>query len=86
VANLLDNALRHDAGTVVVRGTPATLQVIDHGPGMAQAPPPFGGDRTSGGVGLGLQVVRGFLEALGGRLEPSVTPGGGLTMTVVLPA
>jgi len=70
---------------VFVRGAPSRLEVIDHGPGMAEAPPPFGGDRTSGGVGLGLQVVRGFLEAMGGELRPGVTPGGGLTMTVVLP-
>jgi K+-sensing histidine kinase KdpD len=85
LANLVDNALRHGSGAVLVRGAPSRLQVIDHGPGMAEAPPPFGGDRTSGGVGLGLQVVRGFLEAMGGELRPSVTPGGGLTMTVVLP-
>ncbi len=85
LANLVDNALRHGSGAVLVRGAPSRLEVIDHGPGMAEAPPPFGGDRTSGGVGLGLQVVRGFLEAMGGEPHPSATPGGGLTMTVVLP-
>jgi signal transduction histidine kinase len=30
--------------------------------------------------------VRGFVDALGGTLTPSRTEGGGLTMTVVLPA
>lgn len=86
VANLVDNALRHSDGPVAVRGRPGELDVVDHGPGLGDAPPPFGGDRTSGGVGLGLHVARGFLDALGGRLQQQVTPGGGLTMTVVLPS
>jgi transposase InsO family protein len=44
------------------------------------------GDRSTGGVGLGLAIARGFTEAMGGTLTPSQTPGGGLTMTVTLPA
>ena len=86
VANLIDNALRHSTDGVEVLASPARLLVVDHGPGMTEVPQPFGGDRSTGGVGLGLQVARGFLEALGGDLQPSVTPGGGLTMTVALPA
>ena len=85
VANLIDNALRHDAGDIAVSATAGRLQVIDHGPGMADVVEPFGSDRTPGGVGLGLLVVRGFLDAMGGELIRSRTPGGGLTMTVVLP-
>lgn len=81
VANLVDNALRHSEG-VEIAAAPGTLAVVDHGPGMAEMPPPFGSDR---GVGLGLLVVRGFVDALGGTVTPSRTPGGGLTMTVVLP-
>jgi two-component system sensor histidine kinase KdpD len=38
-----------------------------------------------GGLGLGLAIVRGFTEAMGGTVVPSETPGGGLTMTVDLP-
>lgn len=86
IANLVDNALRHDSGPVEVCARDGLLHVVDHGPGMADVPPPFGSDRTTGGVGLGLLVVRGFLDAMGGRLERGSTPGGGLTMTVVLPA
>jgi K+-sensing histidine kinase KdpD len=84
VANLVDNAVRADPGEVVVRATARGFEVVDHGPGLVEVPPPFGTDRTAGGAGLGLLVVRGFLDALGGRLEPTPTPGGGLTMRVVL--
>lgn len=71
----------------------ARLHVVDHGPGI---PPgqwdsifvPFqrlGDKDTTTGLGLGLATARGFLEAMNGRLEPSSTPGGGLTMTICLP-
>jgi two-component system, OmpR family, sensor histidine kinase KdpD len=38
------------------------------------------------GVGLGLAVVQGFLDTIGGDVQPADTPGGGLTMRVLLPA
>jgi two-component system sensor histidine kinase KdpD len=69
------------------------LSVVDCGPGV---PPgqwdamfiPFQrlDDRSGPGVGLGLAIARGFTEAVGGTLQPSPTPGGGLTMTVTVPA
>ena len=34
------------------------------------------------GVGLGLAVVKGFLDTMGGIVEAADTPGGGLTMRV----
>jgi two-component system, OmpR family, sensor histidine kinase KdpD len=69
------------------------LRVADAGPGV----PPGGferlfapfqrlGDREPRGLGLGLSVARGFVEAMGGTLTADDTPGGGLTMTVSLPA
>jgi two-component system sensor histidine kinase KdpD len=69
------------------------LHVVDHGPGIPAAErervfAPFGrlDDRGPGPhVGLGLAIAAGFTEAMGGRLTPSTTPGGGLTMTVELP-
>lgn len=73
--------------------TDIEIRVADHGPG---AEPtnweemflPFQrlGDSTPGGVGLGLAIARGFTEAMGGTVRPSPTPGGGLTMTILLPA
>jgi len=66
---------------VTVRGFRGELCVIDHGPGLAELPDPFVSDR---GVGLGLFVVRGFVEAMGGTVSPAQTLGGGLTMTVSL--
>jgi two-component system, OmpR family, sensor histidine kinase KdpD len=45
-----------------------------------------GPDPTGGtGVGLGLAVVKGFLDTMGGIVEAADTPGGGLTMRVTLP-
>ena len=38
-----------------------------------------------GGVGLGLAVAKGFVEAMGGELTVEDTPGGGVTMVVGLP-
>jgi len=34
------------------------------------------------GVGLGLAVARGFVQAVGGELDIEDTPGGGCTMVV----
>jgi two-component system sensor histidine kinase KdpD len=66
------------------------LRIVDHGPGVADEArgsmfDPFQrlGDDTPG-VGLGLAVAKGFVEAMGGRLTPCTTPGGGLTMEIML--
>jgi two-component system sensor histidine kinase KdpD len=76
-------------------GTPERLRlsVIDTGPGIALADRdrvflPFHrlDDRhSSGGMGLGLAIARGFVEAMSGTLVATDTPGGGATMTIDLP-
>jgi signal transduction histidine kinase len=69
------------------------IDVIDHGNGVPDEHKPLIfepferlGDRNTGtGVGLGLAVAKGFLQAMGGEIEALDTPGGGLTMRVTLP-
>ncbi|WP_240761019.1 sensor histidine kinase KdpD [Mycolicibacterium sp. CR10] len=99
LANVVDNALRY-AHDSVVRitagrvGDRVLIAVADEGPGIARgteaqlfAPFQRLGDRdTSIGVGLGLSVARGFVEAMGGTIASTDTPGGGLTIEIDLAA
>ncbi|OBG89633.1 histidine kinase [Mycobacterium sp. E802] len=99
LANLIDNALRYapdgpirvSAGQVADR---ILVAVIDEGPGMPRGAEeqlfaPFqrlGDHNTTIGVGLGLSVARGFVEAMGGTISATDTPGGGLTVEIDLAA
>ena len=99
LANLIDNALRYapdspvrvTAGQV---GDRVLIAVIDEGPGIPRGTEeqlfaPFqrlGDHDTSIGVGLGLSVARGFVEAMGGTISATDTPGGGLTAEIDLAA
>ena len=101
LANLVANALRYSppeqpptlAATTSHDEASVTVRVIDHGPGIApdqreRVFEPFqqlGDRRTSGGVGLGLAVAKGFIESVNGRIVAESTPGGGLTMRIELP-
>ncbi len=99
LANLIDNAARYSPRDSMVRvaaeqvGDRVAVTVVDTGPGVPtgledQLFEPFQrlGDRdTSTGVGLGLSVVRGFVDAMGGTVHAEPTPGGGLTMVIDLP-
>ncbi|HEY5904375.1 MAG TPA: DUF4118 domain-containing protein [Actinomycetota bacterium] len=99
VANLVANARAFSPpdAPVGVFGSAASgrveLRVVDRGPGIPAEDrervfEPFQrlGDRAGvDGVGLGLAVARGFVEAMGGTLTPDETPGGGLTMVVAFP-
>ena len=96
LANLIGNALRHTDGSVQVTGSTlgarVPLAVVDHGPGVPrdqrghlfEAFQRLGDTSSEDGVGLGLAVARGLVEAQGGSLDAEETPGGGLTMTLDL--
>ncbi|HEY7276240.1 MAG TPA: DUF4118 domain-containing protein [Trebonia sp.] len=100
VVNLAENALRYSpAGKAPMLaastlGDRVELRVVDRGPGIADDDKermfvPFqrlGDTDNTTGVGLGLALSRGLTEAMGGALTAEDTPGGGLTMTVSLPA
>jgi two-component system sensor histidine kinase KdpD len=100
VENLIENALRYSpAGkpplvTASTLGDRVELRVTDRGPGIPEPDRermfvPFqrlGDTDNTAGVGLGLALSRGLTEAMGGTLTAEDTPGGGLTMTVSLPA
>ena len=100
IANVTANALRYaptGAPPLLAaehRGGWVELRVADRGPGVRAADrelmfAPFqrlGETDPATGVGLGLAVSRGLTEAMGGTLQPEETPGGGLTMTISVPA
>jgi two-component system sensor histidine kinase KdpD len=100
VVNVTENALRYSPPgkppllTASALGDRVELRVIDRGPGIPEKERdrvfvPFqrlGDTDNTTGVGLGLALSRGFIEAMGGTLAAEDTPGGGLTMAMSLPA
>jgi signal transduction histidine kinase len=95
LGNLVDNALRHGEGTIVLRARSSPsgpqLEVSDEGHGF---PPELAdraferfarGDaaRTRDGTGLGLSIVRAIAQAHGGRAE--IVAGDGATVRLSLP-
>jgi PAS domain S-box-containing protein len=98
VTNLVSNALKYGQGRpvdikVTREGGRARLSVRDHGIGIPsdQLERIFGrferaaSERTYGGLGLGLYIVRRFVEAHGGLVRVESPPGEGATFTVELP-
>jgi len=98
IANIIDNAVAHsheaaavwvEAGEVAGR---VDLRVVDRGSGIPESEKekvflPFqrlGDTNNTTGVGLGLAVAKGFVEAMGGELNLEDTPGGGVTMVISL--
>jgi len=100
VDNLLDNAAKHAPEAPISLTASADddevrIEVADRGPGMApevaaRAFDPFyradeSRDRRSGGVGLGLSIIRSVVEAHGGKVELHTAPGRGTSVTARIP-
>jgi two-component system, OmpR family, sensor histidine kinase KdpD len=101
LAHLLENAAQYSpqgAAIGITAGAGAeglTIQVRDHGPGIASADLPrlferfYRGSaakaRTSG-TGMGLWIVRGLLSVEGGRVWAENCSDGGAQFTIVVPA
>ncbi len=101
IANLVENAVRYSPPERPVRITASEyghileLRISDRGPGIpaAEHERVFTAfqrhdDHTGSsgpGVGLGLAIARGFVDAMDGSIALEETPGGGLTAAVSLP-
>jgi len=98
-ANLMENAIAHGgAQPVSVRaravGPRLVVRVVDRGPGIPVAEqeriftPFYRGEdavATAAGAGLGLAIVRGFVEANGGVVRVESLPGQGTSFVVEFP-
>jgi len=100
LVNLIANAVKYGDGspitiTAAIKGSDLVLVVADHGPGLPEETAATAFDpytqllRTEvdgrGGVGLGLSISRGLVEAMQGSLGHEPTPGGGATFVIRLP-
>jgi signal transduction histidine kinase len=97
IANLIDNGIRHnerrghldvitrsvngDVRLTVANGGP----VIDPGQAQGLLEPFRRLDRSFGGFGLGLSIVRSVVEAHDGTTEIVAPPAGGLELRITLP-
>ncbi|MBW1600287.1 sensor histidine kinase KdpD [Streptomyces sp. JJ38] len=100
LSNLLENAVRHGAGTVTIEIAPAqpcravregiTVTVSDEGPGipeesMSRVFTRFWRGSKRGGTGLGLYIVKGIVEAHGGTITVGRSVAGGAEFRFTLP-
>jgi two-component system sensor histidine kinase KdpD len=98
VDNLIDNAFKYGAAPVrvVIERQPlrVVMSVLDAGPGVPERDREriFGRfhrlerDRGESGLGLGLPIVRGLVEAAHGEVWIEEAPGGGTAVRVSLPS
>ncbi len=98
LSNLLDNALKFtpEGGSVTlsarIEGSEVRFVVADTGAGIAERRLPHLfdrfwslGGRRHGGIGLGLAITKGIVEAHGGRVEVESQPGRGSSFTLIFP-
>jgi len=98
LVNLLDNAAKYSPAdrpievSARVEGNAILVEVADSGPGLDPGDLErifekfYRGRQPRGrGVGLGLAICRGFIEALGGRIWAENRPAGGAAFRFTLP-
>lgn len=96
--NLLHNALQHTPVNsnitieVSFQDNHLVLQVSDEGKGFPKSEINYVFDKfyklngtATGGTGLGLSIVKGFTEALNGKISLENKPNGGAKFTVEIP-
>jgi len=93
--NLAENALKYAPAPadIRLRVSPGQIIVCDTGPGMSPEEVGRIGERffradsarSSGGVGLGLSIVKALLSAHKGRLEVESAVGSGTVFTAYIP-
>jgi PAS domain S-box-containing protein len=102
LGNLVENAVRHGAGTITVvvnrarmpagdRPEAIAVSVRDEGEGISPEMAPrvfrqFWRGKRRGGTGLGLYIVKGLVEALDGDIIVCRAPGGGAEFRFTVPA
>jgi len=102
LTNVFENAVTHSASgadlavTASAVGDDVEIRIEDSAPGVsADALPrlfdrfyraPAAATPSRRGVGLGLTVVRGLIEAMGGTVRASASDLGGLAITIRVPA
>jgi PAS domain S-box-containing protein len=102
LSNVVGNAVKFtpEGGVVTLRAEPdgsmVRFAVADTGPGISTDELPYVFDRyyqarrrNRDGIGLGLSIARGIVEAHGGRIwveSPTAPAGGGTTFFFTLPA
>lgn len=94
VRNLLSNAVRHAAARVDVSVRDGVITVADDGPGIPEKDLPHiferfyrvddARSRQTGGVGLGLAIVRQLVTAMGGAVSVENSGTGGAVFRVEL--
>lgn len=101
LGNLLENAVRHGEGRVTIEVAPSSspreresagtaVTVSDEGVGIPEESmnrvfTRFWRGSKRGGTGLGLYIVKGIVEAHGGRITVSRAAGGGAEFRFTLP-